>query len=127
MTITPQPDDQSLVRFQQRAPEMLQSVREMTVLDDASYLLICEHKLAASEMLKTLKTITDTIKRTHKTALESALIPWERIMAPIAEAAALAEQKRKEYRDAQERKQQAEVTARLAADRKSTRLNSSHL
>jgi hypothetical protein len=119
VNLTPQPSDQSLTRFQSRAPELLQQVRAISVIDDASYVQACEYKLVAAELLKTVKTITDQIKRTHKAALDSSLIPWERIAAPIEEAVALAERKRKEYRDEQERRlvaQQAEVL-RLAQER----------
>lgn len=104
--LTPQPSDQSLVRFQSRAPELLQQVREISVIDDVSYVQTCEYKLAAKALLNTLETITDQIKLTQQAARDAALTPWERIMAPIAEAEALAERKRKEYRDVQERKQQ---------------------
>jgi leucyl aminopeptidase len=106
--LLPQPSDQSLTRFQARAPELLQQVREISVLDETSYVQVCEYKLAAADILKTLTTITDQIKRTHKAALDSALNPWDRIMAPLVESKELAERKRKTYRDEQERKLKAQ-------------------
>lgn len=117
-SLIPQPSDQSLSRFQESGPQWLQSVREISVLDDASYVQVCEYKLAGQALLKTLLAVTDQIKRTHKTALESAIIPWERVMAPIEEGIALAEQKRKAYRVAQELRVQADAAAAIAEQRR---------
>jgi len=116
-SLVAQPSDQSLTRFQERAPQLLQQVREISVLDDAAYLQVCEYKLAGAAILRTLTTITNQIKHTHKAALESAITPWERIMKPLEEAVALAEQKRKEYRAAQEARTAAAAAEAMALQR----------
>jgi len=126
----PQVSEQSLSRYQSRAPELLKSVREISVLDDESYKQICEYKLAAAEALKTLATITGNIKRTHKAALEAALIPWDRIIAPLTEAMELAEQKRKTYVRAQEialAAKQAEALTQQRAQAEAQRASNAEL
>lgn len=113
--LKPQASDTSLVRFQSRAPELLDLVRGISVIDNESYVDICNYKVTAADILKTLKVITDDIKHTHKAALDSALNPWSRVTEPLEEAVALAERKRKEYRTAQEQKQTDELIAKLNA------------
>lgn len=107
--ITPVASVHSMERLQSRAPELLQQVRSISVLDDASYVEVCNQKLAAKAIIDTVDAITKNIKQKHKDALDSALIPWDRIVAPVKEAFELAERKRKEYKNRRESVTTAQV------------------
>lgn len=115
--LSPVLSDQSLTQYRERAPELLQSVRALTILTDDDYTLCCEYKLAAGDGRKAINGIVARIKAAAKMALEVSVQPWERLVAPFVEAEALAERKRKEYRDAQEARQKADAAEREASAR----------
>lgn len=113
-----QPDDQTLQPivhdYALRAPALLLDVQALDVTDHASYVAMCNHKIAADAFLKKIKTITDRIKAAHKASLEAALEPWARITAPFEEARELAETRRNAYRRERERIERADSLRRLS-------------
>ncbi len=117
MTDLLQPSE-SLEQIQSAAPSLLQSAREISVIDEASYVECCSIKVRAAAVRKQVDGIWQGISDAQKNARETALMPWERMLEVVGETEQLADRKRKEYRDAQERKAAELVAAEMAAAKK---------